>query len=100
MLTVESEELHRTGPAYRRIDRTLGPRAYRRRLRDFGVTSRHADGPCDSSHMILDILHGLGSNQTMGNYYLLSTLGETDLSSLPARFPRRYWFDDQPLSTL
>jgi len=100
MLTVESEEGHRTGGSPRRIDPVLPPSAYVRRLRDFGVTRRQVDGPWDCSHMILDLLYGTRSNQTLGNYYLLETLDESGLCALPRRFPETHWFDSRALGDL
>lgn len=100
MLTIECEELHHVGSPALRIDKKAPPTEYVRRLREFGVTKRYVDGNWDSSHMILDVLFGTGSTQTQGNYYLLSTLQPDAFGTLPRRFPRRHWFDRQPLTLL
>ena len=100
MLSVESEELHCLGTPFERIDRMLPPAAYMERLEDFGVRQRRVPGPCDSSHMLLDIVYGTGSPSTQGNYYWLADLEESGLEATTRRFPRRHWFDDIPLTEL
>ena len=100
MLSIESEELHRQGTPFRRVDRTLTREAYMDRLEAFGVRRRRVPGACDSSHMLLDIAYGTGSPATQGNYYWLAELDESALEQTVRRFPRRYWFDDAPLSEL
>lgn len=100
MLTAESEELHRQSTQALRIDCTAEPSAYMDRLAEYGVDRRHIDGPWNSSHMLLDILYGTRSTQPMGNYYHLPDTTENDLPGQAERFPRDYWFDGRPLSTL
>jgi hypothetical protein len=98
MLSVESEELHRLGRQFRRVDRKLPPAAYMERLEGFGVRQRRVSGACDSSHMLLDIVYGTGSPSTQGNYYWLADLEESMLEASTLRFPRRHWFDGMPLA--
>lgn len=100
MLTIESEERHHIGRVFRRIDPVVSASAYERCLLRFGLTRRHVTGRHDSTHMILDLLYGVGSTQTLGNPYLLATLTPDAFSSLPARFPKTYWFDGRPLCDL
>jgi hypothetical protein len=100
MLTVESEDLHRAGTPFLRVDRTLPPDAYMDRLEAFGVRRRHVIGACDSSHMLLDIVFGTGSSATQGNYYWLADLDERALEATARRFPRRHWFDGIALAQL
>jgi hypothetical protein len=99
MLTVESQELH-VGASLRRVLTHATPADYLARLRHFGLSARAVNGAHDSSYMICDLLFGLKTTQTIGNYYVLEELTEASLSALPAHFPRRYWFDDRCLSTL
>lgn len=100
MLTIESTELHAVGTPARRTAKFLPPHLYLRRLRDFGIAQRTTSEQWDNGHMIVDLTFGLRSTQTLGNYYLLSTLTPDTLSATVARFPRLDWFDDQPLSQL
>jgi hypothetical protein len=100
MLSVESEELHRSGKPFARVDRTLPPAAYMDRLAEFGVHQRHVPGACDSSHMLLDVVYGTESAATQGNYYWLADLTETTLETITRRFPRRHWFDRKLLAEL
>jgi glycosyltransferase involved in cell wall biosynthesis len=100
MLTIESEELHRQGEPFLRIDRTLPPAAYMERLDEFGVRRRRVDGAFDNSHMLLDVVYGTGSPATQGNYYWLADLDESALPATVRRFPFRHWFDRTPLAEL
>jgi hypothetical protein len=100
MLSVESEELHRKGKPFARVDRTLPEAAYMDRLAEFGVRRRHIPGAWDSSHMLLDVVYGTESAATQGNYYWLADLSETSLVSTTRCFPRCHWFDRRPLSEL
>jgi glycosyltransferase involved in cell wall biosynthesis len=100
MFSLESEELNRLGTPFLRLDPTLPPEAYMERLEDFGVRGRHVPGACDSSHMLLDIVHGTGSPGTQGNYYWLADLDEAALAATVRRFPRHRWFDRVPLAEL
>jgi hypothetical protein len=100
MLTIESEELHHAGTPAVRLDKTAPPSVYLRRLREYGVTARYVAGNWDSSHMLLDILFGTGTTQTLGNYYLLATLDPSALDQVCPRFPQVHWFDRQPLACL
>jgi glycosyltransferase involved in cell wall biosynthesis len=93
MLTIESEEGHAREPAVRRIDRALDERAYMAKLAEFGVTRRHTEGNFDNSNMILDILYGTRTTESIGNYYDLAELTEADLPDTIERFPSRHWFD-------
>jgi glycosyltransferase involved in cell wall biosynthesis len=99
MLTIESEELH-VGPAPRRVMRSTTPYAYMLRLREFGLTERAVHGAWDNSFMTCDLLFGIRTPQTLGNYYVLDGFTPDDLPRLPQRFPTRYWFDGQPVATL
>lgn len=100
MHTIESEELHDQGTPFVRLDKVLEPDAYLERLRSFGVPQRSTDGPCDSSHMILDILLGSRELRSIGNAYDLAELTPADLADLPRSFPERHWFDHQPLAEM
>jgi hypothetical protein len=99
MLTIESEELHVCN-SLRRVLRSSTPHAYLLRLRQFGLPGRVVQGAWDSSYMICDLLFGLRTTQTLGNYYLLGALTADGLGALPARFPQRYWFDGHAVSQL
>ena len=98
MLVVESEELHRQPPVVTRHGKSTDSATYMRRLREFGVRERSTTGPCDISHLILDVLYGTQSLTTLGNHYSLATMTEADLQDTIERFPRRHWFDQQPLA--
>jgi hypothetical protein len=100
MLTVESTELHSIGTAAKRTAKFLPPHLYLRRLRAFGLDQRTTNQQWDNGHMIVDLTFGLRTTQTLGNYYLLTTLTPETLPATVARFPTRDWFDDQPLSQL
>jgi len=100
MLSIESEELHRLGTPFQRVDRTLPSAAYMERLEEFGVRHRRVPGACDSSHMLLDIVYGTASPSTQGNYYWLADLEAGMLEATVPRFPRRHWFDGVSLSEL
>ncbi len=67
------------------------------RLLDFGVTQRRTDGRHDNSHMILGILYGTRSTRSIGNYYELAELSESNLLQTIGRFPRHHWFDQRAL---
>ncbi len=45
--------------------------------------------------MVLDIMFGIRTPQTLGNYYLLSELDPAALGQLQKRFPETHWFDGQ-----
>jgi hypothetical protein len=100
MLAVESEELHRQPPIVTRLNKTLEPATYMRRLREFGVRSRTSDGEHDISHFLLDLVYGARSPRTQGNCYSLRALTEDGLTETVARFPREHWFDHQPLALM
>jgi hypothetical protein len=100
MLTIESEEMHRLEPGPIRSDRTVPPSVYIRRLREFGVSARRVNGAFDSSHMVLDLLWGAETPQTLGNAGLLTTLDLGDPVRLAARFPDEHWFDRRALASL
>jgi glycosyltransferase involved in cell wall biosynthesis len=101
MLTVESEELHRQNGAPVRLNKFLDELPYMQRLFGFGVPRRATDGrDFDVGHMLIDISVGTRAVRSIGNYYDLSVLNETDLLDLVERFPRWHWFDRQPLSEL
>lgn len=99
MFTVESEELHNQPYLMLRDDRVLSPEAYRMRLAEFGVDKRHTTGNYDSSHMILDILLGLGQTWTLGNNYNLGVDREAHYFVPPADVTN-HWFDRKLLSEL
>ena len=100
MLTVECEDLNNAGAPLLRRDRLMPEHDYLRRLADFGVRRRRTDGRTDASHMMIDIVLGTGSWATHGNYYWLEDLTPAGYAATIARFPRNYWFDGCPLSTL
>jgi hypothetical protein len=100
MLTIESNDLHRDAKVLRRIDRVTDAEAYMERLAGFGVSKRHFDGPFRSSNLILDVVHGLGSWATHGNYYWLADLRPEGYAAMVERFPKRFWFDGCPLATM
>jgi hypothetical protein len=97
---VESEELHRLRAPPPRVDKLADEWFYMQRLLDFGVPHRSTDGRCDSSHLVLDIRLGTRNTRSLGNYYELAELNETNLVDLVERLPRYHWFDQQPLSEL
>ncbi len=98
--TIESEELGWLGPTMRRYDPTIEEGTYLSKLRTFGVTSRVSDAEFKLSAMTVDIAIGSRMTRSLGNYYSLRDLGPDDLARLPARFPRRHWFNDCPLSEI
>ncbi|MBE7524742.1 MAG: glycosyltransferase [Burkholderiales bacterium] len=100
MLMIESEELGRAGPSYGRPGRTLPAAAYAERLALFGLRRRSTDGESDAAHMVLDVVLGLRSWATHGNYYWLADLTPAALDDTARRFPHAYWFDDCPLAAL
>jgi len=100
MLAVESEELHRQPAIVTRLEKSLEPATYMRRLREFGVRSRTTDGSHDISHFVLDLVYGTRSPRSHGNYYSLRSLTEDALAETVARFPRAHWFDHQPLALM
>ena len=100
MLTVESEELGRRGRPYLRYDRTLPEAGYMARLAEFGLNRRSTTGPCDSSHMVLDVTIGTGSWATHGNAFWLADLTPDGFEATVARFPDTHWFDRCPLRDL
>lgn len=100
MLMIESEELGRAGPSFARPGRVLPEAAYAERLELYGVRRRSTSGPCDDSHMVLDIVLGLRSWATHGNCYWLADLTPSTLDATVRRFPSDYWFDDCPLADL
>ena len=100
MLTIESEELHRQGEPLARMDKAADEQTYMQRLLDFGVDHRSTDGPCDISHLVLDINYGTRAVRSLGNYYDLAELDESNLLDTVECFPRYHWFDQQPLNEL
>lgn len=99
MLTIESEELHNQPFLMKREDRVLPENVYMNILRTYGVEKRHANGNCDSSHMILDILYGTKQIKTIGNNYSI----EADRPSkyfVPMPETERHWFDGKLLSEM
>jgi GT2 family glycosyltransferase len=98
MLAIESEEHHEQPAVVERRDTVLDDGVYMRRLREFGVRHRSTSGPYDGGHLLLDIQLGTRSLTTMGNYYDLGTLAETDLVGTIERFPRNHWLDQRPLA--
>lgn len=100
MLMIESEELGRAGPSFGRPGRTLPEAEYAERLELYGVRRRSTSGPCDDSHMVLDIALGLRTWATHGNYYWLADLEPATLESTVRWFPSTYWFDDCPMAEL
>ncbi len=100
MLTVEAQDLHRQEPVLIRMGKSLGSNDYMTKLAEFGVTRRSTDGPFDISHMILDILYGTRSVQSLGNYYALRELTEADLPGTVERFPSHHWFDGTALAEM
>jgi glycosyltransferase involved in cell wall biosynthesis len=100
MLTIESEEHHRDGPSFVRLEASLNEQAYLSRLKEFGVSRRSTDGALDVSHMVLDIVYGRRQRRSIGNPYELGRLRPQDLGSLVERFPERHWFTDQALAEM
>jgi hypothetical protein len=86
------------GPLF--FDPELHPHEYKTRLASFGITERQCDGPYSCSRMLVDILYGLGSAATMGNYYWLADLKTDQLLKTVERFPARHWFSAEPLESL
>jgi hypothetical protein len=100
LLTIESEDLHRSSQVPARVDRSAEPAAYMEVLKGFGVDARTTDGDHTSSKMVLDILYGLRPTRSLGNYYDLALIDSTDPDWGIERFPKRYWFDGQPLAEM
>ena len=80
--------------------RTLPAAAYAERLALFGLRRRSTDGESDAAHMVLDVVLGLRSWATHGNYYWLADLTPATLDATTRRFPHAFWFDDCPLAAL
>ncbi|MGH2872379.1 MAG: hypothetical protein ACRDL5_07930 [Solirubrobacteraceae bacterium] len=70
---------------------------YAKRLLGFGARRRSGDGPCDSSHIVLDILYGRCSIRSLANCFKLTRLTAENLGETVAALPRCHWFDNQPL---
>lgn len=100
MLTIENGDADAHGDSPPRIGRSLSEDAYMAKLAEFGVDARSTGGEFDNSHMVLDILYGTRSVQSVGNDYSLGELRVADLPRLPYQFPLDYWFDDLPLAEL
>lgn len=99
MLTIESEELHDQDYKMLREDRVISPEQYMLKLLKYGVHRRYIQGNWDSSHMILDILHGMKQTWTIGNNYTISD--QRNKKQLPEKdFVNVHWFDDKPLSEI
>ena len=99
MLTIESEELHDQDYKMLREDRVITPEQYMRKLINYGVHRRAVPGNWDSSHMILDILHGMRQTWTIGNNYTISD--QRAKKELPqSATADLHWFDDKPLSEI
>ena len=99
MLTIESEELHDQDYKMLREDRVISPEQYMLKLLKYGVHRRYIQGNWDSSHMILDILHGMKQTWTIGNNYTISD--QRNKKQLPEKdFVDVHWFDDKPLSEI
>ena len=101
MLTIESQERH-VGPGQQvlRLDHELDEAAYLERLSSFGVTGRSTDGRCDASHMVIDLVLGLGTAASLGNHVELGDLGSDDLEATAATLPTAYWFDGRPFGEM
>ena len=100
MLTVESQELHRQPGALLRVDKVTDRETYMRRLRAFGLRRRAVEGRCDSSHMLVDLLHGTRQVHALGNYYHLRILSPRNIDQTVHHLPRTHWFDGQPLAEM
>jgi Glycosyl transferase family 2 len=100
MLTFESQEIHWQPGGLPRLDKVTDRESYMLRLRRFGLSRRSVEGRCDSSHMIVDILHGTRQIQSLGNYYHLRILSERNIDQTVRHFPRTHWFDGQPLDQM
>ena len=99
MLTIESEELHNQDYKMLRDDRVIAPDIYMLLLIHYGVHRRYIQGNWDSSHMILDILHGMKQTWTIGNNYTISD--QRAKKELPKRSDIEFhWFDNIPLAEL
>ena len=100
MLTVESQELHQQPGALLRVDKVTDRETYMRRLRAFGLARRAVEGRCDSSHMLVDLLHGTRQVHALGNYCHLLILSSRNIDQTVHHFPRTHWFDGQPLAEM
>ena len=101
MLLIKSEERHEaTNTVVTRLNRSLNPAAYMRKLAEFGVRRRSLGGEWDGVHLVLDILHGTHATRSLGNYYELRELEPANLPAIVGRFPSRYWVDNQPLAEM
>lgn len=99
MYSIESEELHNQDYLMLRDDRLLSDDDYMKRLNELGISSRHLAGRADSSHMILDILHGKGLKRSFyNNYDVGECRREKRLPDVPE--VTTHWFDHKQLSEL
>jgi hypothetical protein len=82
-----------------RDDRVITPEMYMLTLIHYGVHRRYIQGNWDSSHMILDILHGMKQTWTIGNNYTISN--QRAKKELPKMDDNEFhWFDNIPLAEL
>lgn len=110
MLTIELDDpseadpTHKLGKVCRTRDRLnlqIERLDYLKKLAHFGVYRRFfKDKPFDASWMVLDLLYGMRTSQTLLNPYLLADLNSDNLALLPDRFSSKYWFNDQELACL
>ncbi len=102
MMTVESEDHQAEDPVQlERVDPVLDEARYHDRLATLGVSCRPTAGQrCDASHMVLDLVHGLGASRAVGNHYDLAALKPADLPSTSQGLPTTFWFDGRRLAEL
>lgn len=99
MYSVESEELHVQDYLMLRDDRLVSDEQYMARLNEFGISSRTVPGRADSSHMILDILHGKRLTRSFyNNYDVAQCRNEKRLPAVPDE--THHWFDKLNLAEL
>ncbi len=102
MMTVESEDHQAEDPVQlERVDPVLDEARYRDRLATLGVRCRPTEGQrCDASHMVLDLVHGLGAPRALRNHYDLTTLTPADLPFTTQGLPTTFWLDGRRLTEL
>ena len=102
MMTVESEDHQAEDPVQlERVDPVLDEARYHDRPATLGVSRRPTAGQrCDASHMVLDLVHGLGASTAVGNHYDLAALKPANLPSTSQRLPTTFWFDGRRMAEL
>lgn len=99
MYSIESEELHNQDYLMLREDRLIGNEQYMNRLNEMGIGSRHLNGRTDSSHMILDVLHGKRLTRAHYNNYDIGQCRREKVLP-PVMDQTHHWFDHKLLAEI